>query len=217
MDEKTTMTKNNEKSQLAEKRHREILDAARHIFAEKGYRVTTIDDIANYLTVGKGTIYRYFANKEALFIAVFEDGMEQLMTTMYSHIEAVVNPADKIRCAIGTFFEFFDENPELVEIGMQVRSEFKDDYRRIFLEVYSDYIVKIQETIRAGINTGVFRNLDVEKTSEAFSAMLHGVLQDFYVREFGPDGGIAKKELLTDKIDAVTSLLMEGLLERGNK
>jgi hypothetical protein len=136
---------------------------------------------------------------------------------MEQNVESITDPKKKIAAAVENYFKFFDNDRQLIELMMQVRSEFKDDYRRIFLEVYSDYIVKIQETIRAGINTGVFRNLDVEKTSEAFSAMLHGVLQDFYVREFGPDGGIAKKELLTDKIDAVTSLLMEGLLERGNK
>jgi len=214
MDEKTTMTKNNEKSQLAEKRHREILDAARHIFAEKGYRVTTIDDIANYLTVGKGTIYRYFANKEALFIAVFEDGMEQLMTTMYSHIEAVVNPADKIRCAIGTFFEFFDENPELVEIGMQVRSEFKDEHKRVFMSLYQDYIVRIQKNLRTGISQGIFREMDVEKTAEAMSATTQGVLQSFYIREFTGAAAGQKREKLTDRTEAVCQLILEGIRKR---
>jgi len=214
MDEKTTMAKNNEKSQLVEKRHREILDAARHIFAEKGYRVATIDDITNYLTVGKGTIYRYFKDKKALFTAVFEDGMQQLMTTMYSHIEAVVNPADKIRCAIGTFFEFFDENPELVEIGMQVRSEFKDEHKRVFMSLYQDYIVRIQKNLRAGIAQGIFREMDVEKTAEAMSAMTQGVLQSFYIREVNSAAAGQKREKLTDRTEAVCQLILEGIRKR---
>jgi len=214
MDEKAVMAKNNEKTQLAEKRHREILDAARHIFAEKGYRVATIDDIANYLTVGKGTIYRYFANKEALFIAVFEDGMEQLMATMYSHIEAVVNPADKIRCAVKTFFEFFDENPELVEIGMQVRSEFKDEHKRVFMSLYQDYIVRIQNNLRDGIAQGIFREMDVEKTAEAMSATMQGVLQSFYIREVNSAAAGQKREKLTDRTEAVCQLILEGIRKR---
>ncbi len=214
MDEKAVMAKNNEKSQLVEKRHREILNAARHIFAEKGFRVATIDDIANYLTVGKGTIYRYFHDKKALFIAVFEDGMQQLMRTMYSQIEPVVNPSDKIRCAVKTYFEFFDANPELVEIAMQVRSEFKDEHERIFMSLYQDYIVRIQNNLQAGIAQGIFREMDVEKTAETMSATTQGLLQSFYIREVTGTAAGQKREKLTDRTSAVCELILQGLLKR---
>ncbi len=214
MDEKTVMAKNNEKSQLVEKRHREILDAARHIFAEKGFRIATIDDIANFLSVGKGTIYRYFKDKKALFIAVFEDGMQQLMTTMYSHIEAVITPPDRIRCAIKTFFEFFDENRELVEIGMQMRSEFKDEHKRVFMSLYQDYIVRIQNNLRAGIAQGIFREMDVEKTAEAMSATTQGLLQSFYIREVNGAAASEKREKLSDRTSAVCELILQGLMKR---
>jgi AcrR family transcriptional regulator len=214
MNENAAVAKEQEKSELAQKRSRDILDAARHVFAQKGYRVATIDDIANFLTVGKGTIYRYFANKKALFIAVFEDGMQQLMSTMYSHIEAIVNPADKIRCAIKTFFEFFDENRELVEIGMQVRSEFKDEHKRVFMSLYQDYILRIQNNLRAGITHGIFRQMDVEKTAEAMSATTQGVLQSFYIREVNGSAPGQKREKLADRTEAVCQLILEGVRKR---
>jgi len=211
------MTVTEKKTDLVKRRTEQILASAKRIFAQDGFRRTQLDHIAADLNVGKGTLYRYFKDKKSLFLAVFNQGVERLLQAMAEYVEPITDPKKKIAAAVKTYFEFFDNDRQLIELMMQVRSEFKDDYRRIFLEVYSDYIVKIQDTIKTGIKTGVFRNLDVEKTAEAFSAMLHGVLQDFYVREFGPDGGITKKELLTDKIDAVSSLLMEGLLERGNK
>jgi DNA-binding NarL/FixJ family response regulator len=100
---------------------------------------------------------------------------------------------------------------------MQVRSEFKDDYRRVFLALYSDYIVRIQENLRNGVKMGVFRELDVEKTAEAMSAALQGVLQSFYVREFGPEIETSNPEKLTNRTEAVTALLLEGLLKRNSK
>ena len=214
MDEKTPMAKNDGKSQLVEKRRREILDAAKHIFAEKGYRVATIDDIANYLTFGKGTIYRYFTNKKALFIAVFEDGMQQLMATMYSHIDKVSTPPERISCAIKTFFEFFDKNRELVEIGMQVRSEFKEEYKRVFTLLYQDYIDRIQNTLRAGVTQGIFRQMDIEKTAEAMSATMQGLLQSFYIREVIGSAMNQNREKLSDRAEAVCKLILEGLLKR---
>ncbi len=201
------------KTQLVHRRREEILTAAKHIFAKNGFRRTKIGEIAAHLSVGKGTLYRYFKDKKSLFLAVFEQGMAGLRQAMRANIEPIIDPKNKISAAVRTYFEFFDNDRELVEILMQVRSEFKDDYRRVFLALYSDYIVKIQENLRVSVKTGVFRKLDVEKTAEAISATLHGVLQSFYVREFGPETAVPDVEKLTDRTEAVTALLLKGLLK----
>jgi len=201
------------KTQLVHRRREEILAAAKHIFAKNGFRRTKIDEIAVRLSVGKGTLYRYFKDKKSLFLAVFEQGMTGLRQAMRANIEPVIDPKNKISTAVRTYFEFFDNDRELIEILMQVRSEFKDDYRRVFLALYNDYIVKIQENLRVGVKTGVFRKLDVEKTAEAMSATLQGVLQSFYVREFSPETAVPNVENLTDRTEVVTALLLEGLLK----
>ncbi len=54
-------------------RRQEILQAARSVFARKGFREATLDDVAELAEFGKGTLYNYFPNKEALFISVVED------------------------------------------------------------------------------------------------------------------------------------------------
>ena len=201
------------KVQLVQRRREEILTAAKHIFARNGFRRTKLDEIAAHLSVGKGTLYRYFEGKKSLFLAVFEQGMAQLRQSMRTNIEPVIDPKSKVSAAVRTYFQFFDNDRELIEILMQVRSEFKDDYRRIFLAIYSDYIVKIQENLRNGVKMGVFRDIDVEKTAEAISATLQGVLQSFYVREFGAETTASTTEKLTDRTEAVTALLLEGLLK----
>lgn len=228
------------KAELAQRRKGQILAAAKHIFAQNGFRRTKIEQIAAHLTIGKGTIYRYFNNKKSLFLAVFKQGMNQLRQAIRANVEPITTPPERVAAAVRTYFEFFDNDRELIEILMQVRSEFKDDYRRIFLAVYGDYIVKIQENLRKGIGTGIFRNLDVEKTADAISATLQGVLQSFYVREFGQETPAAagaekqlpadsallrankttrqgesstKRDSLTSRTEAVTALLLEGLLK----
>ena len=212
MDEKTVMAETNEKSPLVEKRCREILDAARRIFAQKGFRVATIDDIATNLSIGKGTIYRYFSDKKSLFIAVFEDGMKQLLATMRTRLEPVLNPSEKVRYAVKTYFEFFDANPELIEISMQVRSEFKDEHQRISIELYGDYIQRIKENLRNGVACGTFRQLNVDQTADVMSATLQGVLQSFYVLGVGEKS--EGREKLSDRTEAVSGLILEGLLKR---
>ncbi len=58
--------------QVLAARRAQILDAAAHTFAEKGYHLTTIKDIARAAGVADGTIYLYFANKPALLLAILD-------------------------------------------------------------------------------------------------------------------------------------------------
>src|SRR4051794_28740391 len=47
-----------------------LLDAAEDVFAEKGFAPATLDDIAQTAGYTKGAIYKHFATKEELFLAV---------------------------------------------------------------------------------------------------------------------------------------------------
>src|SRR5262249_23956569 len=53
-----------------ENRSRDILAAARAVFAEKSFAAARLDDIAARAGVSKGTLYLYFDSKEALFEAL---------------------------------------------------------------------------------------------------------------------------------------------------
>lgn len=65
-----------------------LLDAAEDVFAEKGFTTATLDDIAYAAGYTKGAIYKHFATKEDLFLAVSDrywrryfDNFAEVMTT----------------------------------------------------------------------------------------------------------------------------------------
>lgn len=62
-------------------RPQEIVEAAMRLWAEKGFAATRLDDVAAEAGVAKGTIYLYFASKEALFEAALR---QTLVATMES-------------------------------------------------------------------------------------------------------------------------------------
>ena len=62
----------------AERNLTRILSAAAEVFANRGLDAT-LDDVAAHAGVGIGTVYRRFANKEALVDALFETSLDKIV------------------------------------------------------------------------------------------------------------------------------------------
>ena len=63
---------------VAERRKRQIVDAAAQCFAERGFHQTNMQAIAQTANLSAGLIYRYFDSKEALILAFVEHQNEEL-------------------------------------------------------------------------------------------------------------------------------------------
>lgn len=59
----------------ADRRRREILDAARTLVSQKGFRAARMDEVAAAIGVTKPAIYRYFPGKEQLILALMEEDL----------------------------------------------------------------------------------------------------------------------------------------------
>lgn len=100
-------------------RRQEILDAARYVFAEKGFADATLDDVAMRAEFGKGTLYNYFENKEALFVAVLEDSFQTLMAIARQALNADVAFAEKVDRFVRGVLTYFFHNLEWVQLIMR--------------------------------------------------------------------------------------------------
>lgn len=69
--------------QLDDEKKRSILDAARIQFGERGFKSTTIKEIADTAEVAPGSIYTYFTDKEDLFRATVEAGWDEFNREMH--------------------------------------------------------------------------------------------------------------------------------------
>jgi AcrR family transcriptional regulator len=204
----------NDKNQdeLVQRRREQIITAARKVFAQKGYRCTKTEDIAAELGVGKGTLYRYFEDKRALFLAVDQEGfgrLEELAEPVYQ----MADPRERLKSLVKLFYEFFDKERDLIEIMMQMRSEFKDEYQMSFNQDHNKHVGRLTEILREGTAKGYFRQMDAGMAAKAIGAMLHGTLHDFYYKQSG--------ERLADYAKPMTDFIMHGILttekEQGNK
>lgn len=89
-------------------RERQALEAAHALFAERGYARVTMDDVADAVGVTKPLLYRYFGNKERLYLACMEPAGELLTRTVVDAVTPTTTPADAVRAGLLAFFEFLD-------------------------------------------------------------------------------------------------------------
>lgn len=78
----------------ADQRRREILGAATQLFREHGYEATTVQAIASCADVAGGTVYLYFASKDAIFSALVDEFEAGLVDRFAATAEEVLAEED---------------------------------------------------------------------------------------------------------------------------
>jgi AcrR family transcriptional regulator len=91
-------------------RERQVLEAARGLFAERGYGAVTMDDVAAAVGVTKPLLYIYFGNKERLYLACMEPAALELRDAVASAVAEAERPADALAPGVRAFFSFVDRD-----------------------------------------------------------------------------------------------------------
>lgn len=78
----------------------EILDAADHLFFNKGYHATTISDIAKKMGVAQGMLYYYFKSKEGVLESLLDRHASSLISEIKNTICLTNSPSEKIALMI---------------------------------------------------------------------------------------------------------------------
>ena len=69
-----------------------LLDAAAAKFAECGYRATTVRDLAAATAMTPGALYFHVSSKQALLLAVYEEGVERIVAQVEAATEGAYDP-----------------------------------------------------------------------------------------------------------------------------
>src|SRR5437667_10227521 len=95
----STLVKTKE-DDVTEFRSSEILEAARKVFAKKGFHDATVDDIANAAGVAKGTVYLYYRSKQEVYLAALKFGIAQMYSALVEEVRRVSTTEEKLRALI---------------------------------------------------------------------------------------------------------------------
>lgn len=158
-----------------------IRDAAARLFASRPYHEVRLDEVATAAGVGKGTLYVYFKSKDELFTALVFEAFEQLVESMEQRLGgSEIEPAQAFRIIVGELVRFAVGNPHYFEM-MRV-SEFAAVTANRCHKQRDRLTLLIQNTIRAGVRSGVFHDPHPELTALFVPGLVRSAML------FGPKG-----------------------------
>jgi len=163
--------------ELAERRRREIADAAASTFAAKGYHATGIADIAEQLGIGHGTFYRYFKNKRDILEFVMDEVLRDLGGLLAAEDPESATTLAEYRAQterIGaSLFDHFIANPALARLFYVEALGADQDLAERWLDTQAAFGKVCEQYLANGVAHGFLpADLDLEVTARAINGMI---------------------------------------------
>ncbi len=195
---------------LRARRRQEILDAAMYVFAERGYPETDLEVVGARAGVSKGSVYRYFRSKAALFLATVDHGMKQLTAVIEAQRNLQGDALDSIARAIRAYLEFFEQHPAFVELLIQERAQFRHRKKPTYFRHREANLGPWRELIGDLIQKGRMRDIPVERITTVVGDLLYGTMFTNYFA--------GRKRAVDEQLTDILDIVWHGILgerERG--
>lgn len=101
----TRLTREQKKARTRER----LLEAARTVFARRGFAASSLDEVAEEAGLTKGAVYSNFANKEDLVLAVLDDSFNRRMDDIVSHVDGDAPFEEQARLGGALFMAISEE------------------------------------------------------------------------------------------------------------
>lgn len=145
-------------------RHRDILDAAAALFAERGYAATSVRDIGERVGLLGGSLYHYIKSKEALFVRIHDIALQVAEDRIRAATAPLSDPWERLEAACVTMMEIqLDPNSltmplmnDFASAPAEIRERLVEK-RDAFEQVFRDLIAALP--LDPALDRGVYRLL----------------------------------------------------------
>lgn len=180
-----------------------ILQAAREVFAEKGYHRALVDDIVRASQTSKGAVYHHFPNKEALFLALVDEFAGRLAEAVASAIGRAHGALGKVEAAVTAGLETFSRHRDLARILLLESVSLGPAYQSKRQEVHGRFAALIQAHLDEAAAEGSIPPVDTRVATLAWLGALNEVVVQ-WLHSGRPD-------LRTEALPALVPMLLRSI------
>jgi AcrR family transcriptional regulator len=159
--------------QIRDESRQNILAKAAEVFAKRGLADTKISDLAEAAGVSQGLLYRYFTDKDDVFIALLERAINGVINIAHTSIKQTGTPLEKIHWITKQILKGMSEEP----VYFQLFSQAMALSGRVFDTITKlDTAVKIlHELITEGQNVGEIAKRDPDQMVILYLGCIYGL------------------------------------------
>src|SRR6202042_278552 len=88
----------------AGQRRQQLFSVALELFARRGYRATTMDDIAESAGVTKPLVYQHFSSKRALYLELVNSIAQELLIALRGAVTQARGPRQQVEMGFAAYF-----------------------------------------------------------------------------------------------------------------
>lgn len=155
-----------------------VLEAARQLFATKGYGETSVDEIAERAGVAKGTIYTHFSSKDEILVTILRIGNTELTDYIHRLMKEELPYPDRLRNVCKAILKYLDHHHHFhrvysIQRQMMPLPECQTEAFRqeLFQQFFNGHKV-LTGYFQEGIDAGYFRPIPAEIIAAHFPVML---------------------------------------------
>jgi AcrR family transcriptional regulator len=167
------------KEVVTEFRTAELLEAARRVFAQKGFHEATVDDVAEDAGVAKGTVYLYYRSKRELYWAALKHGISSMHEETRRRMEQADTIEGKLHAFIATKIKYFEVNRDFFRI---YDAEFGNallhpaHINSDFTELYLRQARMLEDVLRNAVKRKAIRNTRTDAAAFMISDLTRGMI-----------------------------------------
>lgn len=135
-------------------RRRQILDVALTAFSNRGYHNTSMNDIAEALSMTKPVVYQYFDSKRELYLELLHEVSDELVQSVTEVLTASGEPRQQVERGIIAYFTWVSNNPEAFSLLF-------DSSERVDVEV-DDIVSEFEDNAARAIAPFIAANISAE-------------------------------------------------------
>ena len=161
-------------------RRTDILRAAEHLFARKGYEGATIQDIADQARYGAGTVYLYFKDKESLYYSLIDEKISMMVSLVKEKAARVAAAGGKLEIFVQEVFDYFEKNQDFFRIFISERGRLQWQMEVHSRPAHIEHLPFVTDMIKAGQEQKLLRDdYSPRLMAESLVSMISAVIFDY--------------------------------------
>ncbi|MBN2232583.1 MAG: TetR/AcrR family transcriptional regulator [Deltaproteobacteria bacterium] len=152
-----------------------IVEAALEAFAEHGYHDCQVSRIARRAGVADGTIYLYFANKEALLVSVFREKLGLVTVAARALVDSRETAWEALEALVRYHLDYLERHPVLANFFQIQTRQVSAGIRQEIAQPLKEYYRLIESLVDRGKGEG---SVAVDLDTRAAREMIFGTLDE---------------------------------------